>query len=193
MGKRADKLILFDIDGTLLDHNHQVPSTAKTAVVALQAAGHTVALATGRSPFMLEQLRLELGLSSYVGFNGQYVVHEGELIYTNPHSTALLRELTAFAAERSHPLVHLDAERMSCSQAYHPYVEQCMSSLRESILHAIPYFMKADPFIRRCYSARRSRRKLIVAASISFILSAGIAILWMCFRQRAPRPLVSKD
>lgn len=130
MGKRADKLILFDIDGTLLDHNHQVPSSAKAAVAALQAAGHTVALATGRSPFMLEQLRLELGLSSYVGFNGQYVVHEGEVIYMNPHATELLRELATFAAERNHPLVHLDAERMSCSQAYHPYVEQCMSSLR---------------------------------------------------------------
>ena len=130
MGERADQLILFDIDGTLLDHNHQVPSSAKAAVAALQAAGHTVALATGRSPFMLEQLRLELGLSSYVGFNGQYVVHEGEVIYMNPHATELLRELATFAAERNHPLVHLDAERMSCSQAYHPYVEQCMSSLR---------------------------------------------------------------
>lgn len=129
MKTQQRKLILFDIDGTLLDRHNRIPASAKRAIFTLKEAGHTVALASGRSPFMLEHLRQELGLHSYVSFNGQYVVHEHRLIYSNPIKLELISQLAAFAAERSHPLVYLDAERMSCSQEHHPYVEECMSTL----------------------------------------------------------------
>ncbi|MFX8035992.1 hypothetical protein ABTK80_20385 [Acinetobacter baumannii] len=35
-------------------------------------------MATGRAPFMFESLRKELDIQSFVSFNGQYVVFEGE-------------------------------------------------------------------------------------------------------------------
>lgn len=43
-----------------------------------------VALVSGCSTSMLEQIRIELGLDSYVSFNGQYVMHQGKLIHSNP-------------------------------------------------------------------------------------------------------------
>lgn len=74
-GRRA--IVFFDIDGTLLDHRKRLPGSAKEAIQALQDLGHEVALATGRSPFMLQRVAEELGIDSYIGFNGQYVVMKG--------------------------------------------------------------------------------------------------------------------
>ena len=48
------KLIFFDIDGTLLDHDKNIPASAKESVRLLQEAGHEVAIATGRGPFMFK-------------------------------------------------------------------------------------------------------------------------------------------
>lgn len=126
---QTKKLIFFDIDGTLLDRHNRIPASAKQAVLALQENGHMVALASGRSPFMLEQIRLELGLESYVSFNGQYVMHQGELIHSNPICSDALNQLSAFASLSGHPLVYLDRSQMSCSQEYHPHVDLCLTSL----------------------------------------------------------------
>ncbi len=97
--------------------------------MALKTAGHTVALASGRSPFMLEQVRQELQIDSYVSFNGQYVVDQGTLIHSNPIHSDAVDQLSAFAAIQEHALVFLDHKQMSCSQDYHPHVELCLNSL----------------------------------------------------------------
>lgn len=97
--------------------------------MALKTAGHTVALASGRSPFMLKQVRQELQLDSYVSFNGQYVVDQGTLIHSNPIHSEAVDQLSAFAATKEHALVFLDHKQMSCSQDYHPHVELCLNSL----------------------------------------------------------------
>lgn len=78
---------------------------------------------------MLEQVRLELELESYVSFNGQYVMHQGELIHSNPICSEALEQLSAFAELSGHPLVYLDHSQMSCSQEYHPHVDLCLTSL----------------------------------------------------------------
>jgi Cof subfamily protein (haloacid dehalogenase superfamily) len=44
------RIFFFDIDNTLLDHHTDaIPSSALRAIAALKRAGHTVAIATGRS------------------------------------------------------------------------------------------------------------------------------------------------
>lgn len=123
------KMIFFDVDGTLLDHRKRLPASAKKAIQALQLLGHEVALATGRSPFMLQRVADELGIDSYVGFNGQYVVKRGKRIYANPFREEQLDELSRFAAASGHPLVYLNEESMRSSMQHHAYVEQCISSL----------------------------------------------------------------
>nr|MDH3154717.1 Cof-type HAD-IIB family hydrolase [Bacillus licheniformis] len=78
------KLIFFDIDGTIYDHDKRIPATAKQAVSDLKAHGHHVFIASGRAPFMVRPVLEELGIDSFVSYNGQYVVFEGEVIYKNP-------------------------------------------------------------------------------------------------------------
>ena len=53
----------------------------KKAVQLLKEQGHEVAIATGRAPFMFKDLREELDIQTYISFNGQYIVLNGEVLY----------------------------------------------------------------------------------------------------------------
>src|SRR5699024_5549167 len=68
------RLFFFDIDGTLLDHDKKLPASTKKSVQKLKQQGHEVAIATGRAPFVFENICKELQINTYVGLNGQYVV-----------------------------------------------------------------------------------------------------------------------
>lgn len=108
-------IIFFDIDGTLLDFDKKLPESTKKAVFELKARGHEVAIATGRAPFMFDDIRQELEIDTYVSYNGQYVVLRGEVIYTNPLNKDALLQLTQTALEQNNPLVYMDADDMRAS------------------------------------------------------------------------------
>lgn len=123
-------IVFFDIDGTLLDDNKDLPQTAKEAVFKLQEKGYIVAIATGRAPFMYADLREELGIDTYVSYNGQYVVSNGEVIYTNPLNISSLIELTDTALQNEHPIVFMDHEDMKANVPEHPYIEESIATLK---------------------------------------------------------------
>ena len=60
-----DKIVFFDIDGTLLDHDKKIPQSTRDAVKQLQEKGVHVAIATGRAPFMFEDIRKELDIHNF--------------------------------------------------------------------------------------------------------------------------------
>ncbi|WP_421384353.1 Cof-type HAD-IIB family hydrolase [Bacillus salacetis] len=124
------KIVFFDIDGTLLDHDKKLPDATKKAIRQLQENDTYVAIATGRAPFMYEGLREELGIESFVSFNGQYVVFENEVIYKNPLNREELTALLEMAGERSHPVVHLNEKTMKANTHHHPFIEESMASLK---------------------------------------------------------------
>ena len=111
------KIAFFDIDGTLLNHQKQLPEETKEAVKRLQNSGVYCAIATGRAPFMYEEIREELGIDSFVSFNGQYVIFEGEVVYKNPLSESYLEKLHEHAQENNHPMVFMNHETMRAYRA----------------------------------------------------------------------------
>lgn len=139
------KTIFFDIDGTLLDHDKQIPPSTKEAISALQQKGHQVAIATGRGPFMFEDIRKELGIHTYVSYNGQYVVWEGKVIYSNPISPELIQSITEFSAKRDHPLVFMGADAMKSTVPYHEYVQESLASLKFDHPEADPLYYRKQP------------------------------------------------
>jgi len=139
------KFIFFDIDGTLLDHEKNLPDSAKDAILALKKEGHHVAIATGRGPFMFTELRKELGIDSFVSFNGQYVEWEGQPIYTNPISVELLEEVHRIATQHQHPVVFMDHAMMKSNFQYHKYVDEGLSSLKLKHPEYDPDFMRIHP------------------------------------------------
>jgi Cof subfamily protein (haloacid dehalogenase superfamily) len=124
------KIVFFDIDGTLLDHDKKLPQATKEAIQTLQENGTYVAIATGRAPFMYEELRKELGIDSYVSFNGQYVVFENRVIYKNPLNNSVLKDLLNDSEKRDHPVVFLNQSTMKSTVKHHPFIEESMESLK---------------------------------------------------------------
>lgn len=139
------KMVFFDIDGTLLDHEKQLPSSAKQAIQQLKEKGHGVAIATGRAPFMFEDLREELGIDTYVSYNGQYVVFNNEPIFTNPLNQGTLRSLSDFCSKNQLPLLYMDHLDMKTNIEFHPFVKESMGSLQlEHPVHDPGYFENRD-------------------------------------------------
>lgn len=124
------KIIFFDLDGTLLDQNKQIPNSARQAIQALKEKGHEVAIATGRAPFMFKKLRDELEIHTYVSFTGQYVVVNNEVIYQKPFPKEMLKLLIDFSSSNQHPLLYMGHEDMKTSIEYHPYIEESIATLK---------------------------------------------------------------
>ncbi|MBT2759150.1 Cof-type HAD-IIB family hydrolase [Mesobacillus foraminis] len=123
-------VIFFDIDGTLLNHKKELPQSTKEAIVKLKEQGHIVAIATGRAPFMFADLRKELGIDTFVSYNGQYVVLNGEVLYTNPLNTSSLLKLTEAALLNNHPVVYMDHEDMKANVPEHAYIKESIDTLK---------------------------------------------------------------
>jgi Cof subfamily protein (haloacid dehalogenase superfamily) len=72
---QPNELLVFDLDGTLLDENHQIPKSLRTLLLTLRQSGIEMTLATGR-PFaavrsFIDELELTLPL---ITFNGAVVI-----------------------------------------------------------------------------------------------------------------------
>lgn len=132
-------VIFFDIDGTLLDHDKKLPNSTKEAIFKLKENGHIVAIATGRAPFMFEDLRKELDIHTFVSYNGQYVVLNGDVLYTNPLKIDSLEKLTEAALENNHPVVFMDHEDMKANVPEHSYIKESIDTLK------IGHFPAHDP------------------------------------------------
>lgn len=134
------KMIFFDIDGTLLDHDKNIPPSTKAAIKELKANGHEVAIATGRSPFLFKDLLEELEIDSYVSMNGQYVVYKGEVIYTHPIPSEVLQSLTAFAVRSDQPILYVSEEHMRMNVAKHIRVDSSYGPLKIEMPEYDPHY-----------------------------------------------------
>jgi hypothetical protein len=136
-------VIFFDIDGTLLNHEKELPASTKGAVLKLKQRGHQVVIATGRSPFMFDELRKELDINTFVSFNGQYVVLNGKVLYTNPLQIPPLLKLTAAALRNGHPVVFMDHQDMKANVPAHAYIKESINTLKVNKFPTYdPYYYK---------------------------------------------------
>lgn len=141
-------MIFFDIDGTLYDEDKKVPASTKDAILRLKELGHIVAIATGRAPFMFEELRGELGIDTYVCFNGQFVVAEGQVIYTNPLDPGKLQALTKFAEANDQPVVYIDQFDMKANVPHHDFIVESINTLKLAVqaTHDPDFYIGRDIF-----------------------------------------------
>ncbi len=123
-------MVFFDIDGTLLNEEKELPKSTKEAIMALKEAGHEVAIATGRAPFFFKSLREELGINTYVCFNGQYVVFQGKVIHRNPLNKELLEDLSKVSLANENPIVFMGQEEMKANVPEHAAIKEGLNSLK---------------------------------------------------------------
>lgn len=75
------KVIFLDIDGTLVDYENRLPSSAAQAVRQARANGHRVYVCTGRSKAEVYPWLWDIGLDGMIGGNGSYVEDHGQVIF----------------------------------------------------------------------------------------------------------------
>lgn len=75
------KLLVLDVDGTLVNSKHELTSITIAALLKIQHAGVRIVLASGRSPFGLQHLVDKLDLKKWGGYilsyNGAQIIDVG--------------------------------------------------------------------------------------------------------------------
>ncbi len=70
----AQKLVFFDIDGTIIDeHTYEIPESTVAAIKKLRANGHLAFINTGRPYSIIEDKIREIGFDGYICSCGTYI------------------------------------------------------------------------------------------------------------------------
>ncbi|HZG14679.1 MAG TPA: Cof-type HAD-IIB family hydrolase [Candidatus Bathyarchaeia archaeon] len=138
------KIVFFDIDGTLLNEEKQLPADAKEAVRRLKQQGVRTAIATGRAPYHLQDLARELDIDTFVSFNGSYVFSEGKVIYEDTIQKETLAGMEEMAAQYQHPLVFLNAHEYATNHHNHPFVLDAFAHIKMGPPKFDPAFWKEN-------------------------------------------------
>ena len=73
-------IVFIDVDGTLVDYDNLLPSSAVEAIRKARANGHKVYISTGRSRAEVYQEIWDIGLDGMIGGNGSYVEDNGQVV-----------------------------------------------------------------------------------------------------------------
>lgn len=125
----SQKIVFFDLDGTILTKQKTISRSTKRAIALLQKQGHVTVIATGRIPYMFESIRKELNIDSYVCMNGQYVVYRGEVIYSNPMNVPELHRLTKEVSHHGHAIGYCNHHGIKTNTEEHEYISKSFQSL----------------------------------------------------------------
>ncbi|WP_017753553.1 Cof-type HAD-IIB family hydrolase [Calidifontibacillus oryziterrae] len=123
------KIVFFDIDGTLLGGDGKIRKSTKEALQKLKENNIMVAIATGRAPFMFKHIRRELNIDTFVSFNGQYVVLESEIIFERQLEQKSLMELVQFSKEYGHSLVFMNESHMRANESSQAFIAESLASI----------------------------------------------------------------
>ncbi len=77
------KLLFFDIDGTLVDFNRNMPDSAREALKKVQRGGHKILLCTGRGKSQIYPHLLDFGFDGIIAAGGAYIEYNGKVLYHN--------------------------------------------------------------------------------------------------------------
>ncbi|MGL4790896.1 MAG: HAD hydrolase family protein, partial [Anaerotignaceae bacterium] len=79
-----NKIVFFDVDGTLIDFSNKIPSSTIESLNKLKSLGHKIYICTGRSLVQLQKKLSEIDFNGIICASAAYVECEGNVIYENP-------------------------------------------------------------------------------------------------------------
>ena len=129
------KLLVLDIDGTLLDKNGVISDEDRKALARVCDLGLPVSLSTGRVVTACSEIIRQLSLDSYhIFFDGALVINpsQGEEIYVQPIDKMLVKQANEFAHQNGINLEFYSADR------YFVERETWASDIRRDFYHTPP-------------------------------------------------------
>lgn len=127
-----NKILFFDIDGTILDSEKNIPTGVVEAINKARKNGHEIVISTGRAPFTAKSVMEQLKIDSYICYNGQIVHYKGKTIFKGTLDKKELQNLNDFATNREQPLVYMDSEEMVSNLPDHQDIYESISTLKIS-------------------------------------------------------------
>lgn len=124
------KLLVLDVDGTLLNSQHELTKRTHDTLIKAQQMGVRIVLASGRPPYGLQNIVDELDLKSYGGYyiayNGSqiYEAATGNLIFERRVNPELLPYLEKKARQYHFPIFTYEDNRLITDTPDDPHVRQ---------------------------------------------------------------------
>ncbi|MDQ6423339.1 Cof-type HAD-IIB family hydrolase [Paenibacillus sp. LHD-117] len=138
------KIVFFDIDGTLVNEQKEIPEDTVSAIRELKEQGVEPVIATGRAPYFIKPLAEKLGIDSFVCMNGGYVVYKGQPLYRREIGREELGRLVELAARHGHGLVFEGEHAFCADRENHPFIEEAVLSLKVDLPGFNPEFWRTD-------------------------------------------------
>jgi HAD-superfamily hydrolase, subfamily IIB len=113
------KMLITDIDDTLLDNNHKLSAKNKVAIEALQASGGVFVLATGRPYYGMKAIAEEIGMHGYaIAYNGGQIVNlaTDEVVVEMPIDHKAFVEVVDFASNNNLSIGSYDGTKIIVSK-----------------------------------------------------------------------------
>ena len=94
------RLILIDVDGTLVTYSNELPESAAQAVRRARQDGHIVVPTTGRSKGEMPDYVWSVGFDGMIGGNGAYVELDGDVVMHDHLSRQQCEAVVSWLTER---------------------------------------------------------------------------------------------
>lgn len=94
------KILLIDVDGTLVDYENHLPESAVRAIKQARNNGHRAYICTGRSRAEVYDDIWEIGLDGMIGGNGSYVEDHEKVVMHRLISPEQCRHIVDWLHER---------------------------------------------------------------------------------------------
>lgn len=107
------KIVMFDVDGTLLNSKRQLSPETIAAVQQLQSNGVTSAIASARTPYNIGEWLHALQIDTYMVYNGCLVIHEGDVLHQKAIDPVMAQTLIDDAVRRRHSVMPEGLDRFS--------------------------------------------------------------------------------
>ena len=105
------KILFLDIDGTILRPDDTIEESTKQAIKEVQQKGIEVFLATGRPLHEIWDIGEELNITSFIGYNGAYAIHNGKEILREPMEASTVEQFMSTAKQHDHEMVMYTNEK----------------------------------------------------------------------------------
>lgn len=136
------KLLVFDIDGTLVDRSKQtVQDSAVVAINELRAKGMHILVATGRSFFFIhDDVRDRINTEFYVSVNGACLTdNKGNVLETHGMNKDTLEKFIDYCRENNYPVGVKYPDHIGVYGDYDNYVENYTG-----VAHGRTHLLKDD-------------------------------------------------
>ena len=98
-----NKILFFDIDGTLINFKGVMPASTKLALKLARENGHKLIICSGRSRAQMHDWLVQLPFDGFVCASGAYVEYEGKVISNHYVTEDALRKFVSYT--QSHAMI----------------------------------------------------------------------------------------